>query len=762
MFKLIFAFAIFASLNSSVQSLTKEYSSYRPLPLCRPSDFVRYPETIQDVQSIVLEAIARNITVKVFGARHSQTDIICTEGIPVQNIGLKYFQINADQTATFGSGVSLYEANEFLRANNRGLKTTPAFGNITLGGAIGTGSHGSTIKHYSSISSQVISLVVVDGLGKLVQITDEAELRSFRINLGLLGIVVRITLLTQPLYKVIAHNYVTSEDVLTDGIRLSDLSSSFRICVGHSSKMNYMELSYKGPPDGLRRAILGDGGFRGNRGGRGTRGRGGRGGGRGFRGGRGGGGGFNGGRGGAVTKKEKVKISMLFYNPKLQSILVDDVDTPGDAYTNDHVPSTYASFNIFAKAMIELTSTLTESSCEAARKAGFDVLTSVQVVTQKTLTSQVPDFVPIYTEDGKTVLNPAVGYYDKMFAPICSDTSTKMSSLQCLFSHGNVYANITILDNEMSVDLDELPKLINAIKDILSKAPAAFPFQGILLRFSAKSTDFMSTSYGRDSVNFEFYIANRKNMYQKAASGLAAYQAIMQLLARQFSGRSHWGKSGMVYHSSEMLDLKLDPSARAAFIETMNKFDPNEVFINNFGRRLKKTSSKQDLHPAEIHCGIRDNCFCSKNSDCAVTQTCTTFPNSTFRNTKLTTSAATTTTKQPTRERSVSLVPSTSAYAILREPGRETWPPNNLPNLHEQANNQNSSSSQLCSSSPVQHRFSWSEHRPLLPLSHSQKSFIALSTKCFHSDYCLTQPLLLPSSDLISPSFITIEKDGKV
>lgn len=44
----------------------------------------------------------------------------------------------------------------------------------------------------------------------------------------------------------------------------------------------------------------------------------------------------------------------------------------------------------------------------------------------------------------------------------------------------------------------------------------------------------MSTSYGRDSVNFEFYIANRKNMYQKAASGLAAYQAIMQLLVTTF------------------------------------------------------------------------------------------------------------------------------------------------------------------------------------------------------------------------------------
>lgn len=83
--------------------------------------------------------------------------------------------------------------------------------------------------------------------------------------------------------------------------------------------MNYMELSYKGPPDGLRRAILGDGGFRGNRGGRGTRGRGGRGGGRGFRGGRGGGGGFNGGRGGAVTKKG-IYVFYFQYNARLMSI----------------------------------------------------------------------------------------------------------------------------------------------------------------------------------------------------------------------------------------------------------------------------------------------------------------------------------------------------------------------------------------------------------------------------------------------------------
>ncbi|OXA56886.1 hypothetical protein Fcan01_08208 [Folsomia candida] len=84
--------------------------------------------------------------------------------------------------------------------------------------------------------------------------------------------------------------------------------------------MEYMELSYKGHPDGLRRAILGDiGGFRGNRGGSGqgvARGRG-RGGvcgrGRGGVGGRGRGGVGGRGRGGVgghgVTKKDKRKCA---------------------------------------------------------------------------------------------------------------------------------------------------------------------------------------------------------------------------------------------------------------------------------------------------------------------------------------------------------------------------------------------------------------------------------------------------------------------
>lgn len=63
----------------------------------------------------------------------------------------------------------------------------PSLGNITIAGAIGTGSHGSTIKHNSSISSQVIGVRIVDGKGNIQVISDTDDLKSFRIHLGLLG-----------------------------------------------------------------------------------------------------------------------------------------------------------------------------------------------------------------------------------------------------------------------------------------------------------------------------------------------------------------------------------------------------------------------------------------------------------------------------------------------------------------------------------------------------------------------------------------------
>lgn len=133
------------------------------------------------------EAIKRGVKVKAIGARHSQTDIICTDGIPVDMHGLRTFQMNPDNTATIGAGVNVRDATEFLRQNGRALRTIPGFGNITLGGAIGTGAHGSTIRYNASISSQVVGLTIVNGTGQIQKISDPEDLKAFRMAVGLLG-----------------------------------------------------------------------------------------------------------------------------------------------------------------------------------------------------------------------------------------------------------------------------------------------------------------------------------------------------------------------------------------------------------------------------------------------------------------------------------------------------------------------------------------------------------------------------------------------
>lgn len=55
----------------------------------------------------------------------------------------------------------------------------------------------------------------------------------------------------------------------------------------------------------------------------------------------------------------------------------------------------------------------------------------------------------------------------------------------------------------------------------------------------------------------------------------------------------------------------------------MLKYDPRGTFQNNFGRRLTHKSNKMDVDPLTTRCALLDICFCSKNEDCANTQTCT-------------------------------------------------------------------------------------------------------------------------------------------
>ncbi|XP_037029702.1 L-gulonolactone oxidase 5-like isoform X2 [Bradysia coprophila] len=452
------------------------------------------------------------------------------------------------ETASFGSGVTIKEAGEFLLQHGRALRTTPAFGGITIGGAIGTGAHGSSIKYTSSISSQVVRMTAVNGLGEKVEIVDPEDLKSFKVHLGLLGIVVDVTLKTVPLYKVLATNYIVSDEILTNGKALEWAKTTDQITF------------YWFP-----------------------------------------------------AFKEVVVANLTFVS----------VDETGNAYTNAISPPTYGYFNLGGTKAKEIAFDLSTSECALASGVGNTILHAFEIAAQSSLVRDTPGFVPIYTEDGITVENPAVGFPHSMFAASCSEANAGLGGPSCFWAHGDINSNITIVDNEFCIDINSLSDFVETTQDIMKTTPVAFPLTGIFIRFSGESDAYMATNFGRDTAHVEFAMWKRTDSYNKASGNLAGYQLLAQALAKKFKGRSHWGKSGLVYHGREMLDIKLETEARDSFIASMKKFDPNERFMNSFGRRIVKRDTKIDSDPKSTRCALLDNCFCSQNKDCISTQTCT-------------------------------------------------------------------------------------------------------------------------------------------
>lgn len=114
-----------------------------------------------------------------------------------------------------------------------------------------------------------------------------------------LGIVVKVTLATVPLYKTLAHNYVQSDVALTNGDAMNWAKTTDQIA--------------------------------------------------------------------------------LYWFPALNEIVVAnwtivDVQTVGNAFTNDHVPSTYENFAAIASVTKEFVFGLTTSTCALANSLGISIV----------------------------------------------------------------------------------------------------------------------------------------------------------------------------------------------------------------------------------------------------------------------------------------------------------------------------------------------------------------------------------------------------
>lgn len=186
------------------------YTNWSHLGSCAPERHER-PKSIDDVVKIVKKAVQLRQRLRVTGVGHSYNGCQFTDGVMIHMTAHMNRVLSVDaskMTVTCEAGATIADVCDALRLNQLQLQCMPSITNITIGGIIGTGTHGSGI-NTPSICASVVSMTIVDGRGEIVVIDEQSPdglLRLASCHLGLLGVVVLVTLKAEKLSVLRAHH----------------------------------------------------------------------------------------------------------------------------------------------------------------------------------------------------------------------------------------------------------------------------------------------------------------------------------------------------------------------------------------------------------------------------------------------------------------------------------------------------------------------------------------------------------------------------
>lgn len=152
-------------------------------------------EELQDV-------IAKTEKVRFFGTKQSSADI--ASGVDTLIDMLEYNKIigynDAERTITVQSGMILGDMLEAIEAKGWCIPCLPDINTITIGGALATGTHGTSGKLLCEYMTSC-RLVLADGTVKEVNAND-ALMDAVRVSLGVLGVMSTVTFTCEPIYTL--------------------------------------------------------------------------------------------------------------------------------------------------------------------------------------------------------------------------------------------------------------------------------------------------------------------------------------------------------------------------------------------------------------------------------------------------------------------------------------------------------------------------------------------------------------------------------
>lgn len=153
-------------------------------------------------ESELQEVVKNSEKIRVFGNKQSSADI--ASGVATLIDIKTYNQVvsfdNSQRKITVQSGIILGDLLEIIEAKGWCIPCLPDINTITVGGALSTGTHGTSGKLLSEYVTN-FRMVLADGTIKIISANDEL-IDAIRVSLGAFGVLSEITFQCEPIYTL--------------------------------------------------------------------------------------------------------------------------------------------------------------------------------------------------------------------------------------------------------------------------------------------------------------------------------------------------------------------------------------------------------------------------------------------------------------------------------------------------------------------------------------------------------------------------------
>lgn len=175
---------------------------------CLP-DYTFHPRTVGDLIEIVHFAHESGRKIRAVATGHSWSALVPTDEILVSVQKLNHVAMDLSDPdhprVVMECGATVREVNDVLERAGYALPFNVVLESVRFGGLIATGSHGSGWDH-ETLSDLVHSIEIVTANGELrcfeTGVDNEEVMNAARLNLGMFGLIYRITLNVEATYTV--------------------------------------------------------------------------------------------------------------------------------------------------------------------------------------------------------------------------------------------------------------------------------------------------------------------------------------------------------------------------------------------------------------------------------------------------------------------------------------------------------------------------------------------------------------------------------